>query len=353
MLVFISDYPNQQNEKDGMIQRIAAIDKIFCNSKRMYLDIHIHPFLHLFPSRIKHNDDLTVWKINIIWLLFFIPNILLSKMVYVHSIYNAYKILFLYKFIGNKIITDMHGVVPEELAFLGYEKLAKQYNITEESVLRNSHSIVTVTDSMKQHFCNKYKNIQIESINLPIFDNENYKLEQMTPMGNKTHTILYSGGSQKWQNLDSMLEFASRFVEEFNFIFLTGDIEIFTKKLSAYSLNDKVELKSVNKDKVYEEYKKADFGFVLRDDNTVNRVSCPTKLIEYLASGLIPIVLQPEIGDFNKLGYKYLLLDELSKGNIPEKNKIEEMRRHNLLVLETLQQDVTRATQDLYTIMTA
>ena len=51
-------------------------------------------------------------------------------------------------------------------------------------------------------------------------------------------------------------------------------------------------------------------GFVLRDDVLVNRVACPTKLLEYIQYGVLPIVLSDAIGDFKELGYKYIGLDD-------------------------------------------
>lgn len=68
----------------------------------------------------------------------------------------------------------------------------------------------------------------------------------------------------------------------------------------------------------------------------VNKVACPTKLIEYLEHGIIPIVLQPEIGDFNKMGYRYILNDDFLEGKIPNHDVLEQMKIENYKILETL-----------------
>jgi hypothetical protein len=44
----------------------------------------------------------------------------------------------------------------------------------------------------------------------------------------------------------------------------------------------------------------ADYGLLLRQDDTVNRVSCPVKFGEYLACGVRP-VMTPHIGDQSEL----------------------------------------------------
>jgi glycosyltransferase involved in cell wall biosynthesis len=200
---------------------------------------------------------------------------------------------------------------------------------------------------MKRHFCNKYKNNEIESINLPIFDHEASKSQLTKRVHGDAYTILYSGGSQKWQNTDLMIESTSKLIHRFNFVFLTGDTNVFQSKLDEYSLNNNVELKSVEKNKVYEEYKKADFGFVLRDENTVNTVSCPTKLIEYLTYGLIPIVIQPEIGDFNDLGYKYILLEDLLEKELPSYQELEAMRLWNWSIIQNMSTEVSESKKKL------
>ena len=66
------------------------------------------------------------------------------------------------------------------------------------------------------------------------------------------------------------------------------------------------------------EYQKYDFGLVLRDDTTVNRVACPTKLYEYMSIGLIPIVRTPALGDFLELNYAYITEDEFREGFFPD-----------------------------------
>lgn len=54
------------------------------------------------------------------------------------------------------------------------------------------------------------------------------------------------------------------------------------------------------------------YVFVLRDDILVNQVACPTKIVEYLNYGIIPIVLSENIGDFKELGYEYLSINDFN-----------------------------------------
>jgi hypothetical protein len=135
--------------------------------------------------------------------------------------------------------------------------------------------------------------------------------------------------------------------DNFTFLILTPDIDYFDKIIQASNRLSTIELKSVEPHKVSQEYKSAHFGFILRDDIIVNQVACPTKLIEYLESGLIPIVLQPEIGDFNQMGYNYILNENFVKGLIPEAALLKEMRESNYKIIETLQNEKMSAIQQL------
>ena len=76
-----------------------------------------------------------------------------------------------------------------------------------------------------------------------------------------------------------------------------------------------------------------ELGKRLREDHLLNRVACPTKAIEYMATGVIPIVLCDEIGDLNVMGYRYVTLDCFLNGILPEYKEIKEMRKTNAEVI--------------------
>jgi len=99
-----------------------------------------------------------------------------------------------------------------------------------------------------------------------------------------------------------------------------------------------VEVDSVPRHSIFEYYDRASLGFVLRDDSLVNRVACPTKLVEYMCAGIIPIVEQPLIGDFYERGYEYILVDEFESAEAPSLEKLEDMRNHNFEVAQDLQE---------------
>jgi len=325
-----------------MIQRIAAIDRFFAAFERTYLEISY--LRNLIPERTIKNGNLTVYRINlfvclplILWL------VLKAKCVYVHSIGNAQFILPFY-FI-RKIITDMHGTAPEEFRYSGRNVVAFRYGLTESAVISGGGPLVTVTQNMADHFKTKYGRRNLEFFNIPVFEDIEIRKDRKRPATDK-RTIIYAGGSQSWQNVDLMFSVISKTCSSFRYVILTGDTAFFTSKATEYGLSCDVEIKSVAKEEVQAYYLSADFGFVLRDDNIVNRVACPTKLMEYMASGVIPVVIQPHIGDFAHLGYSYVAVDRLIAGDLPDTYKIEAMRSNNYMIMETMQKAATEeATQ--------
>ena len=81
-------------------------------------------------------------------------------------------------------------------------------------------------------------------------------------------------------------------------------------------------------------YMKAHYGYVLRDDITVNNVACPTKIADYFKYRIVPIVSSPKIGDFTDLGMKYITLEEFNNGKLLTKEEIRKIADNNEDVLK-------------------
>lgn len=335
MILFVSHYPDPVSEKDGMMQRVAAIDKHFASRERVYLDLSY--IRNIIPVKRVVSKKLSVYSIN---LFLYLPLIVYfavkAKCIYVHSIGNAQFILPFYLF--KNIITDMHGVAPEEFRYSGRRFVAFRYNIVESLAIRSGGTIVTVTTAMSDHFRNKYKRNDLTIVNIPLFDDIAINKNHAFPKKHKL-TIIYAGGSQKWQNVDLMFSLMKIVGDKFRFVILTGAPEVFAHKVKEHDLRCSIEIKSVPKQEVQAYYLAADLGFVLRDDTLVNKVACPTKLMEYMASGVIPVVIQPCIGDFDELGYAYVTTEQLISGYMPTNEEMEKMRSNNYRIVEAMQRN--------------
>jgi len=324
VLVIIGAYPSKENEKDGMIRRIKSIDEVVQDKERTYFELSWRKYILLSTMKIG-NGKITVYRANA-WL--YIPLLLYFMMkaniIYIHSIMNSMRVLYAY-FFFKKIITDMHGVGSEELRLLGRSTWKiRLCSLAEYITVRRSRKIIVVTHNMGRFYQKKYGAEKNRIVLISIF---NRKLVSNTYRSQ--YNAIYCGGVHKWQCIDDLKILIERTRNIYHWTVLTGTPQEFQ------SLSN-IELKTVSNDEVYAYYQKNTFGIVLRNDDIVNRVACPTKLIEYIQCGLIPVVKSPYIGDFFELGYSYITDTDFESGKIPSLNEIQKMAQNNSKILERI-----------------
>jgi hypothetical protein len=119
--------------------------------------------------------------------------------------------------------------------------------------------------------------------------------------------FIYSGGNQKWQNISQIFDFIEQNDKDnYFYIFLSHQKDFFESIIGDRfsAIKDRFFVTSVLPEKLPEYYSQAHYGFLLRDDHILNKVSMPTKMVEYLYYGITPIVKLKEIGDF--VDYEYV-----------------------------------------------
>ncbi len=329
-ILFFGIFPSEENLRDGMFQRMHAIDQQFLERKRTYL--HISMFSNC--KKIFNNDVeyLTIIRSN--FFLHFFFNLLIIKKIrvyYFHSIYTV-KTAIPYLCLINspkKVILDVHGVVPEELALLKKRFLSFIFSFCEKYILKRTTICIVVTTALQRHLTKKYTNISCKFVLYPILPShlEPISLIPATETEERL-TVIYSGNAQPWQNLDLMCKIISdNIASKVCYIILTGQLETVKEILKNKNLsgNPNLHVETVKPNKLNYYYNKAHYGFILRDDIIVNNVACPTKMIEYMNAGIIPIVLTPNIGDFKALGYEYIKYTDYS-ANLPVRKSEKNVR---------------------------
>lgn len=317
-IVIVGSYPNDSNIMDGMIQRIKAIDNIFENEERSYFTLSFKKYFQ--KKQIIVNDQLCVFNANVFFNYFFVLRGLRnSEFIYCHSLYNFITLILFLPFIKTKIVLDVHGVVPEELKMSGNIFKSFIYSCCEIIAFKKIKTAICVTNSMIQYYKSKYSNFKGKFINFSIFPdtiksfNSHHLESRVEPCLNEKVVIIYSGNSQKWQNVDLMFNSIRNGCENYEYIILTGEPLIFNKLLEQYCLSKfDIKVRSVLPQELASYYQRAHYGFILRDDSIVNKVANPTKLIEYMSYGIMPIVLNENIGDFLQYKYEYLKLDHFN-----------------------------------------
>ncbi len=157
-------------------------------------------------------------------------------------------------------------------------------------------------------------------------------------IGNSDTVICYSGGLGRWQRIDDIIKLCigiNRISEGFKFLFLcpqADDLKEIIRKTGLSS--DRYLIIACGYNDVPSYLSVADIGIIMRYDTTINNVSSPVKIAEYLSCGL-PVVLTSGIGDYSQMISEHgvgLVLDE--NGNVAEQvirfteeNDLAELRR--------------------------
>lgn len=324
-LVIISNYPNSDEIKDGMMQRVANIDDYMADKQRIYLGISLKRNILKKSEKIK--NELFEYRINIFIHYLLIFKILKnSKTIYVHSVYNFLKLLPFMIFLKNKnLILDFHGVVPEELKYMKKYLKSILFTYVEKRAVRYASHIIFVTESMKIYISGKYKSAKYNAHVLNIFSKNVFRavntdeldsLRDKYKINEDDVVFIYSGNTQKWQNIDLMLSCINKIknVKNYKFIILTGELEIIKNKLEEFSLleQNNIIIDTVSPEELGNFYSIAHYGFVLRDEHILNNVANPTKIVEYMYYGIVPIVKSENLGDYKALDYEFIKYENIN-----------------------------------------
>lgn len=308
--------PFFNRSKDGYIKRIEYIDKnILKDYTKIYLNctgtakteftISVIDNKHIYITFNSFNNEQLRCILKLIRTV---------KKTYTHSINMfmlddvSYKLLYIFD--DEKIynIIDIHGAVPEETQMNYKNDRYLMASFVENYIFTRCKEVVCVSESMKTHYEKKY-DLQ-NTIIIPIDNNGDVVDEKIIKEKkiNEKPTIIYAGGLQSWQNIDLMNEIITKTVDMYNYEIYVTDVEEYCKKIDNITLS-KITVDNLSQEQLIERYKKADFGFILRDKSVVNEVALPTKLIEYIKYGVVPIYKYENIGNFSKI--RHIKYDDL------------------------------------------
>ncbi|MFC2728177.1 MAG: hypothetical protein ACFN4Y_00735 [Centipeda sp. (in: firmicutes)] len=304
-LLIVSRYP-KNGKIEGEFRRILEIDRCFSEIPRLYLELSFTQNRCAVCENIS--DKISVERLNIFLHFLRIYHFLKqSAVIYVATMGNSLRILPAYMF-HSLIVSDIHGIQTEEIREYGaFSWISRKcrfflYRLVEYIVAKRSRKIVTVTKEMtryiQRHYTKDAKCIEIPIFVKPIEKNENVEKDM--------HLYIYAGGIHGWQKIDLMIETMKKIAnhdEKAQFIILSASKDMFLKKMQGTVLEERVVVDCVPPENLPDYYSRAGWGFILRDDNAVNRVACPTKLIEYMEYGVLPIIKSKYLGDFEEYGY--------------------------------------------------
>lgn len=350
-VVIHAPFFTEENSRDGYVQRIKKIDELL-----------FHDFLRIYVMEDgKHSPFISIKKINEKCYFveynshckqqreFIINLIKKSHLQYIHSLNRLYPVSVNQKMCDIlgledvRTVWDVHGAVPEEHAMCGDITMVNRVNDTERMLYQFSDVIVVVNQATANHLEKKHGKTSARIVLLPIFNilvekNENIdsdREEILEKFESDKPKIVYCGGTQKWQNIDLMHEVVQQTSFDYQYHFLVPNPN---ELISSWGneLPKDVVIESKSPEEVPTVLRNSCFGFLLRDDCAVNRVSCPTKLLEYIRSYVIPVLKSPYIGDFKELGLNYFDYNLLLNHSLPGKEVCMEYAINNYNILQRI-----------------
>lgn len=281
--------------------------------------------------------------------------------VYIRSITDYFSV---YK----RVIGSSIKVIYSFRSFLFAESYFKNRKLSNATVLYvmemlaylTAYRLTGVTKVLRQKSW-KYFLVKRKMLVTPCYCSEDFVWDY-SKCGNNEIKFVYVGGASKWQCVEETLNLYSDIYSVYNtsLTIYTGDQGAFLNAIKDFpsSCQSSIEIKSVPREQLLNELPSYDIGFLLRQDDVVNKVASPIKLYEYCGAGVLPLTT-PYVGDvssdyfFSKVSFSYrfdqkslkellrklsafkenqqFLLDELKQYN--KQNSIEESRKQfkNLL----------------------
>ena len=347
MVLILADFPNEHTRHEGMAQRILAVDKQIESVDRQYLFVSHRRFFRKQQEPVV--GSVTQNRCNLFRHFFFILGLLRNaSTIYVHSVINLLPILPLFPLLNKTtfVVLDAHGIVPEEQQLAGRSIKARLYAIAERMVFQRADRVLVVTNAMETHFRKKYPQSVPDYVRYSILpahlDPEQQHQVEAPSAPEGVLRVVYSGNLQSWQNIDLMIQLIqANLSNRIRYDILTGEPEAMKDRLSAAGIDSpNIYVQTVAPAELSQFYQAAHYGIILRDDIAVNRVACPTKLVEYLFYGMIPIVKSARIGDFAAMGYEYLTYEDFSAQVAARKSSINQAVARTL-IKQNRQTDLT------------
>lgn len=229
-----------------------------------------------------------------------------NETIVVARVIDAFKVLIKgYK----NVIVWFQGVEPEE-SFMNHKNKFRfiLLSLMEKYILGKAKFCLFVSEEMKKHYENKYK-ISIGSEKyycMPCMNTQIHREAFLLSQKYKNNYFAYIGSLAVWQKFEETVK-AYKKVEEASvkncklFVFTSQKeeaLEILKKyKVSSYFID------YVENDELPTVLSKVKYGFIIREDTTVNKVATPTKISTYLSCGLIPIYSEC-LKDFDTIARK-------------------------------------------------
>lgn len=191
-----------------------------------------------------------------------------------------------------KIVLWQQGATAEE-SFLRHQSKLRYHilNSIDCFIMKKAKFIFFVSDNLRRYYEEKAScSFENKSYLMPCF-NEEYDSSVFEKKNYNKKNFSYVGSLDLWQCFEQITVLFSKIEAVFpeaSIKVLTNQTEDAKRILGELNIKNYC-VKSVPKEQVKYELLDVNYGFIIRDDIEINRVSTPTKISSYLAAGVLPI----------------------------------------------------------------
>lgn len=197
-----------------------------------------------------------------------------------------------------KVVNWYQGITPEEYWYFLRKKETslftriKKYLWFSKSdyyALHHCSMNFFVSETMLQFYRKKFCYMGQKNFIMPCF-NQNLHNDAFYDEKYKKPSFVYAGSMDGWQCFEKtvlIFKEIKKNLPNATFTVLTAQQDVADKILKKHGVD--AAMNYVSHDKVDEELRKYKYGFIIRDNNPVNRVATPTKMNSYMANGIIPV----------------------------------------------------------------
>ena len=197
-----------------------------------------------------------------------------------------------------QVVFWFQGIFAEEVDYLftGRKNRLKVRLFThlERHILKHARLILFVSEAMRRYYHEKFGYQKENYLIIPCFNKQKrLSLPQVVSNMSSKYEIpsfVYAGSISRWQCIEEtvyLFSLIKRHFPQATLTLLTSERQEAETILMKYDVS--AEIKYVPLTELDKELLKYKYGFILRRDIPLNRVSTPTKLSSYLANGVIPI----------------------------------------------------------------
>ena len=203
----------------------------------------------------------------------------------------------MWKHPGARLIHWFQGIEAVERRFLhgGWRGWGRYviWSALEYLVLRKARLKLFVSEEMR-HFLGDDRLGKGRSLSFPCYNADPLPAPVGTAGRYASLDLVYAGSLYKWQRVEDVLatfQLLSQARPEATLTLFTREVERARALCKAMGLTQ-VTVESVSPAELVTALQRFSYGFILREDIAINRVSTPTKLSTYMAAGVIPVLTE-------------------------------------------------------------